>query len=271
MARVRIIGAGRAGTSMARALRSVGHTVDGPLARGAELAQAADEVDAVIIATPDGQISEVARAIRPSMSCVVLHLSGSLGLDVLGAHPLRAALHPLVPLPTAELGAERLVSGVTFAVAGDPLAAELVASLGGTMVTVADDDRARYHAAACVAANHVVALLGQVERIAASAGLPVDAFLDLARCAVDDVAVLGPKRALTGPAARGDWATLERHLEAIPASERAGYRAGVGLALELSAVALTPAMAAAEVVDEPLEEPVDELYEVRAASIASLA
>ena len=52
--------------------------------------------------------------------------------------------------------------------------------------------RAAYHAAACIAANHVVALLGQVERVAASAGLPLDAFLDLTRAAVEDVSRLGP-------------------------------------------------------------------------------
>ena len=93
--------------------------------------------------------------------------------------------------------------------------------------------------AACVAANHVVALLGQVERIAASVGLPVDAFLGLTRAAVDDVAALGPRAALTGPASRGDWATIARHLDSLPEAERAGYGAGVALALELAGTGLS--------------------------------
>ena len=262
MARVRIIGAGRAGTAMARALRAVGHEVDGPLTRGAGLALAAGGVDALIIATADGAIEQVASSVRPQRGCVVLHLSGSLGLEVLGSHPRRAALHPLVPLPTAELGASRLLSGVTFAVAGDELATELARSLGGSVVSVADEDRARYHAAACVAANHVVALLGQVERIAASAGLPLEAFLGLTRCAVDDVASLGPRSALTGPAVRGDWTTLDRHLEAIEEAERPGYRAGVGLALELAASATA---------ELGIEEPVEERCEVRSPSMATSA
>ena len=59
---------------------------------------------------------------------------------------------------------------------------------------MADGDRAAYHAAACIAANHVVALLGQVERVAASVGLDLEAFLPLTRAAVDDVAALGPRR-----------------------------------------------------------------------------
>ena len=263
MARVRIIGAGRAGTSLARALKTVGHDVEGPLTRGAAFSSAADGVDALIIATADSAIAEVVGQVTPNASCVVMHLSGSLGLDVLGAHPRVGALHPLVPLPTVEIGTQRLLSGGTFAVAGDPLATELVRSLGGVPVVVADEDRATYHAAACVAANHVVALLGQVERIAAEAGLSVDAFLDLTRAAVEDVARLGPERALTGPASRGDWKTLERHLAALPESERSAYSAGVGLALELSmGHAVTPA---AE------EEPVDELLDVRSPTASLLA
>jgi len=48
------------------------------------------------------------------------------------------------------------------------------------------------------------------------------------------VAALGPRRALTGPAVRGDWATLSRHLDALPANERAGYQAGAALATQLA-------------------------------------
>ena len=153
---------------------------------------------------------------------------------MLAPHPRRASLHPLVPLPNADVGAARLLGGVTLAVAGDPVAAAIGARLGARLVKVADEDRAAYHAAACVAANHVVALLGQVERIAATVGLPVDAFLGLTRAALDDVAALGPRAALTGPASRGDWATIARHLEALDPAERAGYGAGVALALELA-------------------------------------
>ena len=133
----------------------------------------------------------------------MVHLSGSLGLDALAPHPLRATVHPLVPLPNGEVGAARLGSGVTFAVAGAPAGRDMVTSLGGRMVEVADGDRAAYHAAACIAANHVVALLGQVERVAASVGLDLESFLPLTRAAVDDVAALGAGAALTGPAAPG--------------------------------------------------------------------
>lgn len=234
MRSVRFIGPGRAGRSLAAALRARGWEVDGLLRKGDDVAAAAAGVDVLVLSTPDDVVAEVSAAVRPDPSTVVLHLSGSLGLDVLAPHPRRAALHPLVPLPDPEDGARRLAAGVTFAVAGEPVAREIAESLGGRAVAVDDADRAAYHAAACIAANHVVALLGQVERVAATAGLPLDAFLDLTRSAVDDVARLGPRRALTGPASRGDWATLARHGRALPAEERPGYNAGVGLAVRLA-------------------------------------
>src|SRR5205823_4014841 len=74
-------------------------------------------------------------------------------------------------------------------------------------------------------ANHVVALLGQVERVATTSGVPLDAFLDLVRGAVDNAAALGPAAALTGPVARGDHDTVARHLAALDPSERAAYEA----------------------------------------------
>ena len=231
---IRIVGPGRAGTSLAGALSARGWDVVGFLGRHDDVSHAARDVDVLVIATPDDAVATVAAAVLPQATTTVLHLSGSLGLDALAPHARRAALHPLVPLPNAAVGTQRLGEGVTFAVAGDPLARLMVESLGGRMVEVADADRAAYHAAACIAANHVVALLGQVERVAASVGLDVEAFLPLTRAAVDDVAALGPRRALTGPAVRGDWATLSRHLDALPANERAGYQAGAALATQLA-------------------------------------
>ena len=244
MQSIRIIGPGRAGTSLAAALAAQGWDVVGFLGRHDDPSDAADGVDILVIATPDDVIAPTAAAVTPRAGTTVLHLSGSLGLDALAPHPRRAALHPLVPLPNAAVGATRLASGVTFAVSGDPVARLLALSLGGRVVEVADADRAAYHAAACIAANHVVALLGQVERVAASAGLDLEAFLPLTRAAVDDVAALGPRQALTGPAVRGDWATLSRHLDALPARERAGYQAGAALATQLAESA-TPTVPAA--------------------------
>jgi predicted short-subunit dehydrogenase-like oxidoreductase (DUF2520 family) len=227
-ATVRVIGPGRAGGSMAAALGTAGWQVLEVIGREAPpeaTRDAARDVDAVIVATSDAAVADVAAAIDPVESTVVVHLAGSLGLDVLAPHPRRAAVHPLVAMPDPGVGAARLLAGAWFAVAGDPLAWRIVADLGGRAFEVADADRARYHAAAVIASNHVVALLGQAERVAATAGVPFEAYLDLVRATIDNVAALGPAAALTGPAARGDDATIARHIEALDPSERATYEA----------------------------------------------
>ena len=122
--------------------------------------------------------------------------------------------------------------------AGDPpealeLVEAVVVDLGGRSFTVADADRAAYHAAAAIASNHLVALLGQVERVAALAGVPLEAYLDLVRATLDNVAELGPAAALTGPVARGDWATVDRHRRALPPDELMAYDALVASARRL--------------------------------------
>lgn len=220
---VRVIGPGRAGSSLLNAFEKAGWRAHDPLGRADDLRAAATGCDLLILAVPDGAVAAVAASVEPVATTVVAHVSGSLTLDALAPHPRRASLHPLRALPTTTSD----VSGAWFAVSGDEVAAEAVADLGGRAIEVPDDPRGRaaYHAAAVVASNHLVALLDSVERIAATAGVPLDAFFDLVRGTVDNVEVLGPDRALTGPVARGDWATVEAHLDAIPGSEASAYRA----------------------------------------------
>ncbi len=228
--RLRVIGAGRAGGALASALAEVGWEVVGLLGRGDHVGDALAGADLCVIATPDHAIAGVAAAVRPEPAdgppgAVLAHLAGSLGLGALAPHRRVAALHPLVALPSPELGARRLLAGPWFAVAGEPIVQRAVSDLGGRWFTVADADRATYHAAAAVASNHLVALLGQVERIAGSIGVPPEAYLDLARATLDNVAALGAAAALTGPVARGDWDTVARHLAALAEDERDAYRA----------------------------------------------
>jgi len=121
----------------------------------------------------------------------------------------------------------------------DALGDDVVEALGGRSVRIAEDPTARalHHGACCVAANHVVTLLGQVERLAAAAGVPFEAYLGLARGALDNVSDLGPSGALTGPVVRGDGATIDRHRAAIDRSapnERALYDALVAATEELA-------------------------------------
>jgi predicted short-subunit dehydrogenase-like oxidoreductase (DUF2520 family) len=186
----------------------------------------------VVIATPDRAIEQAALTVEPSVEpgALVIHLAGSRGLDVLA--PLRAkrpgvrigALHPLQSFPSATAGLERL-PGAWAAVAGDDEVAELARAMGMRPFLLPDDQRTRYHAAAVVASNHLVALLGQVERLAATCGVPFEAFQPLVEASVENAFGIGPAGALTGPVARGDLGTVEQHLAALDPGERDAYRA----------------------------------------------
>ena len=218
--RVRIAGRGRAGSAFAAALAGVdGFDVE----LVAHDHASADDVDALVLAVPDAAIAATALAVTPVSTTAVLHLSGSLGLDVLAPHERRASVHPLLALANVELGAQRLRNGAWFAVAGDAIAREIVDALGGRALDVGDLERVAYHAAACIASNHVVALLAQAERVAATAGVPFAAYLDLVDATLANVREVGPVAALTGPAARGDTDTVARHIAVLPDDERALY------------------------------------------------
>lgn len=238
MPTVRIVGPGRAGTSFADALATRGWQVADPVFRGDDPGPAAHGVDLCVIATPDAVIESVVAAVEPDPSAAVAHLAGSLGADVLRPHPRRVAIHPLASLPDRHTGARTLLQGCWWAVEGDLLGFEIVAALGGRAVV--PRDRVAYHAAACVAANHLVTLLAQVERIAAQAGVPAEAFYDLAAGALANARAGGATRALTGPAARGDLPTLERHLAALGAGEHDLYLALASAAAHLAGRDLVP-------------------------------
>jgi predicted short-subunit dehydrogenase-like oxidoreductase (DUF2520 family) len=206
---------------MQRALTKAGWTATAPLGRDDDLRDAAADVDVLIIATPDAAIASVAQSVITVDTCAVVHLSGSLGPEVLAPHARRAAVHPVMGLPNEEIGAARLLDNGWFALTEgcDAAGNEIVEALGGRAITLKDDPdtRALHHAACCVAGNHLVTVLGQVERLAAAAGVSPSAYFELVRNVVDNVEDLGAAAALTGPVARGDYGTVERHREAIAA------------------------------------------------------
>ena len=231
-----IVGAGRCGLSLSLASQAAGHEVT---VRHHDELTALPKADVILLCVPDDYIAAVAAAL-PITEAVVMHVAGSRGLEVLRPHQRVASMHPLMALPSAEVGSQRL-RGATFAVSGDALAAELAISLGGRPVVIDDSARVNYHAAACVAANHLVTLMSSVHEIAQSAGLSLDDFLPLAYAALDDVAKLGPADALTGPASRGDLTTIDSHLAAIPESTRELYVALAREALTLGEARRAPA------------------------------
>ena len=216
--KIMIIGAGRAGSSFAAALGTL-HDVS--LVHHHNVSSCGG-VDLVLLCVPDDAIATVSTGLQVPAHTVVAHVAGSRGLEVLAPHLRVGSLHPLLSMPDARVGAERLRGGV-YCLNGDELLNEIVESLGGRRIEVSDAHRVLYHATAATAANHLVALMAHVQSLAQSAQLELADFLPLARQALEDVANLGPRRALTGPAARGDAATIEAHVSALPDDECATY------------------------------------------------
>jgi len=202
-------------------------------ARAVPLSQlASDGLDLLIVAVSDPAIAEVAGELAErKQATVALHTSGSAGAEILA--PLRAngtavgSLHPLRAFAsTLELSEVR---GTFFAIDGDEtavdLALELARSWDGVAEIVPADRRVLYHLAATLAAGGIVTLLSAACRIAESAGIDPavrDGYLALAQGALENVRTgksagkaLEPAQAITGPAARGDAALLNRQLTAV--------------------------------------------------------
>ncbi|MGI5524335.1 Rossmann-like and DUF2520 domain-containing protein [Micromonospora sp. CA-259024] len=256
---VGVVGAGRVGAVLGAALAAAGHQVvavtGGSGASRARLALLLPEVprhsvpvvahaatDLLLIAVPDdalaGVVADLADrgALRPGQ--VVAHTSGAHGLDVLapatevGARPL--ALHPAMTFTGTPDDLARL-DGISYGVTAPaqlrPLAARLVADLGGVPEWVAESDRPLYHAALAHGANHLVTLVNEaIDRLRdAGVARPEKVLAPLLRAALENALRLGDD-ALTGPVSRGDAGTVQRHLARLAATAPESVPAYLALA-----------------------------------------
>jgi len=207
--RLAIVGGGRLGTALAAALEAAGYTVDGPVGRGADGGGA----DAVLLCVPDQEIQAAAATIRAGR--LVGHCSGATGLEPLNPHEA-FSLHPLMTVTREGAsfdGAGAAIAGTTQRALD--LATRLATSLGMRPVEIPESDRAAYHAAASIASNFLITLEAAAERLAADVGVERSLLVPLVRATVENWAALGGERALTGPVARGDEATVARQRGAI--------------------------------------------------------
>ena len=199
-----VVGAGRVGTAVAARLgESMPTTLTG---RELELGDS----DLVVLCVPDRAIPEVAAAIPPGPW--VAHTSGARTLDALGPHVRRFGLHPLQTIVSGR-GPEQL-DGAWAAVSGEndeALAAgfALAGLLGLHPFELDDDEHPLYHAAAAIASSFLVSIHWAAAELFEEAGAPPRALLPLMQRTMDN------DFELTGPLTRGDWETVERHLEVI--------------------------------------------------------
>jgi len=207
------------------------------------------QLTVIILAVPDDAIRPLAGVLADAGTIgsqqVVLHLSGVHGQEALG--PLvgsRAALgslHPLQTISDPESAAERL-KGAWAAVEGMPRAVEaaerLAQDVGLRPFRIASQAKAMYHAGAVFASNYFVVVEAVAQRLLRHAGLTDaeawQALRPLVEGTLENLARLGPLGALTGPVARGDEATVRRHVEALTQDDAALYRVLGRAALELA-------------------------------------
>lgn len=202
-----IVGAGRLGTALSAALSAAGVAVSGPFGRGFDGAGH----DVVLLCVPDAQIGAAAAAITPRAGLLVGHTSGATGLDVLAPHTDAFGLHPLMTVTHAAAtfaGAGCATAGTTER--AHATARALAAALDLVPATIADEDRAAYHAAASIASNFLVTLEDAAEQLLGTAGAPRELLVPLVRASVENWAADGAAAALTGPIARGDEQTVAR-------------------------------------------------------------
>ena len=199
---VQIFGAsGRVGTAMSARLRE----------RGVALRE--DGAELVLLCVPDAAIAEVAQGIEPGPW--IAHTSGATSLSALDPHVRRFGLHPLQTF-THQRGPEQLDDAHAAVVSETPEARHvgwwLAQLLGLEPFDLADDARPLYHAGAAIASNYLVTLHRVASELFEAAGAPAAGLAPLMRRTIDN------GFELTGPISRGDWATVERHREAIRGS-----------------------------------------------------
>jgi predicted short-subunit dehydrogenase-like oxidoreductase (DUF2520 family) len=243
---VSIVGAGRLGRSLGRSLRRLGWRIGAVVARSAvhsraavravgagqpfaTLTSAVMDADVILLLTPDDVLAPVARQLaklagKKCRGKIVLHGSGALDNSVLQALArCGAATGSIHPMQTFTNNSQPNLKGVIFAVEGEPralrAAAGIARSLGGIPVAVASRSKPAYHAAGTLVAGHALALTESAAQTLIKIGFTraeaVQTLLPLMRQMLDNFETHGPHAAWTGPASRGDYATLKKHQRAL--------------------------------------------------------
>ena len=241
--RVGVVGSGRVGSALGAALSRAGHQIVAASAvsaasraraermlPGAEILPPDDVIAAanfVLLAVPDDALRPLVAGLADTGAwregLLAAHTSGAQGITVLdpaaarGVLPL--ALHPVMTFAGRPEDVDRLL-GATFGVTAPdelrPVAEALVVEMGGEPVWVPEAARPLYHAALSIGSNHLVTLVNDALSLLDSAGIDGAAQLlaPLLSASLDNVLRLRDG-ALTGPVARGDLDTLQRHRRAL--------------------------------------------------------
>ena len=225
--RLVIVGKGRVGRSLRRALRAA--DLDCGITSGLQPVQRTlKRADALVLAVPDGAIREtavrIAGGLRPG-SCV-LHCAGSRAVEELDACRRAGAqigaMHPMASFADARRPPD--LRGTTFIISGDSAAVaagrRIATAVGGRPIDAPIHGPA-YHALAALVAGGSVgfahAVIPGLEQLGLSRRDAERAAAGLIATVAANIAAVGLPRALTGPVIRGDADTVAAHREALAA------------------------------------------------------
>ena len=210
-----------------RAVRSIG----GGRAY-AQISQAIFSAPIILISVPESAIPGVVTRLASFGESelrkkIILHTSGALSSGVLvQLSSVGATIGSIHPLQTFSGVGVPDLDGKVFAVEGDPaalrIARVITRTLGGQPLQLDATTKPLYHAAAVLAAGHLLALQETAVQIFAGLGMKrreaLKALLPLARQTLQNLERLGPRSAWTGPLARGDYAVIALHEDALQSS-----------------------------------------------------
>jgi predicted short-subunit dehydrogenase-like oxidoreductase (DUF2520 family) len=230
---IAIIGKSKVGQSLAKAIGTSGkYSLTGIHAARAEKYPAL-VAEAVIIASRDDKIAEVAaKAIGHAESGhagsftpqLMVHVAGALPASVLPHREglMRLVLHPMQTFPKADA---TLLKGIYWMASSDDprairWAKQFVTAMGGKgIIELPAEALPLYHAMTVFAANFITLLGGAIEDI--SVGLAQDPLLmkealrPLMEHSLSNVLQHPAAEVLTGPIRRGDFETIRKHQAAL--------------------------------------------------------
>jgi predicted short-subunit dehydrogenase-like oxidoreductase (DUF2520 family) len=247
---VAIIGPGRVGQALGRLLAQsrvpIAYVAARQLARARQAVRfigrgkplgladpALMRASVLLLTTSDSALAQVAEELARQASGmdawrgkVVLHTCGSLPSAVLRPLKLRGAaigsLHPYQTVPSPQAGVRNL-RGCFWGIEGDRQASRIarrwVKLLGGVAFAILPRKKTLYHLSAFLVSPTLVTLMEQSTDLLGKAGVPPGIARPMLRQfvaeTIENFAEIGARRALTGPAVRGDWTTIRRHLAAL--------------------------------------------------------
>ena len=209
--------------------RPLGETLDCPwTTRLQEAAGSFADAQVVVIAVKDGLISEIAEGISAMVSpgCVMVHLSGATAMD-----KLRAPCAVVWPIRSfnPKPGSFPLDGTPTVLEASDAqsmaIAALLAQAWNGDLTEVSGDQRAAAHLAAAVADNFANHMFAESQDLLRQRGLPTTLLRNLVLGLTQGGLQGDSRERQTGPARRGDEASLDRHRALLPDDVRELYDA----------------------------------------------